>query len=190
MVFTKSGQTKGRSGIRHLAKFIFINLQVLTQEKVTFAKSRLAPADAFLRRKEIDSGKEGIAIAFNILFLLHPKQRCPGSGRFGCGLGVEQFVRSQMSVRTVALRKDFLCISVEFNRQAWFRSQLLKSGCSGGSGVDLCPGKPKSLNRCSPEVPRTEMVSLLVLVDRNRKYWNPKSSDAYQGRAASKTIEK
>ena len=27
----------------------------------------------------IDSEKEGIAIAFNVLFLLHPRQRCPGS---------------------------------------------------------------------------------------------------------------
>ena len=38
------------------------------------------------------------------------------------------------------------------------------------SGVDFCPGNPKSLNQCSVvvplEVPRTEMVSLQLLVDR------------------------
>ena len=151
MVFTKSGQTKGRSGIRHLAKFIFRNLQVLTQEKVTFAKSRLAPADAFLRRKEIASGKEGIAIAFNILFLLHPKQRCPGSVRLRFGRGA---VRAVTDVGPDSCSKEGF--SLYFS---------------------LCPGKP-----------RTEMGSLRVLVDRHRKYWNPKSSDAYQGWAASETI--
>ena len=56
------------------------------------------------------------------------------------------------SVRTIALRKGTLCISVEVNSQARFGSQLLKMVLAvvvRGSGVDFCPGKSKSLNRCS-----------------------------------------
>ena len=41
----------------------------------------------------------------------------PGSVRFGYGLGMERFNRFRFSVPAVPLQKEFLCISVQFNRE-------------------------------------------------------------------------
>ena len=40
----------------------------------------------------------------------------PGSVRFGYGLGMERFERFRFSVPAVPLRRGFLCVSVQFNR--------------------------------------------------------------------------
>ena len=49
------------------------------------------------------------------------KQGGPGSVRFGCGLVVEGFERFRFSVLAVPLQKGFFCVSVQFNREGWFR---------------------------------------------------------------------
>ena len=41
----------------------------------------------------------------------------PGSVRFGYGLGMERFERFRFSVPAVPLRREFLCVSVQFSRE-------------------------------------------------------------------------
>ena len=45
------------------------------------------------------------------------KQGGPGSVRFGYGLGMERFERFRFSVPAVPLRRGFLCVSAQFNRE-------------------------------------------------------------------------
>ena len=46
---------------------------------------------------------------------------CPGSVRFGYGLGVEGFEQFRFSVLAVPLQKGVFCVSVQFNREGRFR---------------------------------------------------------------------
>ena len=47
----------------------------------------------------------------------HKLQGVPGSVRFGYGLGMERFELFRFSVPAVPLRRGFLCVSVQFNRE-------------------------------------------------------------------------